>query len=794
MISLKRTLVAGLIISILTACGSSEGSAEKFVASGKALMAEGNIDKARLEFRNALQIEPKTAEAYYQLSLIDEKAQNWKGMFANLSKVEQLAPTHYEAIIKLGQINLLAGNFDVALEKANKVLAADNRNVMAYVLRASIYMKQANFGSALTEIEQALAIDASNIEAISVKSLVLNQQDKPEQALAVIDTALKIKPDALPLTMIKLSILEGQKNYDAMEQAYNGLLKSQPDANWVAVSLAKLLNMQDRYVDAKKVLSDFIVSHPKDAQAKLLLVSLVKTKEPQEAITILDKFIEQDKVNYDLRLSKVQLLLETNQVDLAIADLNEITKLDPDGNNGRKAQVVLASINFQKGDVTESSKILKDVLASAPEDESALLLKARIDIMNKDVDTAVTNLRTVLRNNPESDQALVLLAQAYMNSGATELADDNFRQALTVNPGNTVAALSVANSLMKTNDLNRTEDVLMKSLEREPNNEAILQALAQVRILKKDWLGTETVVDSLKANNKESALAYYLTGRIAQGQEDYAAAVEGYKSALSLRPDMTRALQGLAYSYMQLGNKQELLDYLTQFIDKNPNQLSTYAVLSDVYAQEKSWGKAISALESGLKISPKWQGGYSALASIFYAQGMDDKAINSYQRGIDENPDSNFLLLQLASAFERVSDFDKAKSSYEAILAKDPSIEPAINNLASLLTDQFASEANLQKALSLSSNFSDATEPYYLDTYAWVNVQLGNLDKAQTIMERVVSLSPNVAVFNYHLGALYQKQGAKMDAEKYLNIAKELAEKQNDAMTLAKVTDLLKNL
>lgn len=301
----KQSIIAGLLFGVLVGCGSPADSASSFVDSGKKLLAEGNIQKARLEFKNAIQVDPRLAEPFYQLALIDEKEQNWKGMFANLTTVEQLAPTHYEAIVKLGQIHLLAGNFDVALEKANKVIEADKENVPAWVLRSSIAMKQQNFELAMSDIEHALSLDAKNIEALSVKTLVLNMQGKSDQALSIIDEALKIEPDQLPLTMIKLSILEGQKNYAAMEQIYQSLLIQRPDESWVAISLAKLLNVQDRYSDAKKVLEAFVSKHPADKQAKLLLVSLVKTKEPNQAIILLDSYIKQEPDNYDLRFSKV---------------------------------------------------------------------------------------------------------------------------------------------------------------------------------------------------------------------------------------------------------------------------------------------------------------------------------------------------------------------------------------------------------------------------------------------------------------------------------------------------------
>ncbi len=788
---IKYVGIAGLLLSLLVGCGSSADSAAGFVESGKALVEEGKTAKARLEFKNAIQIDPRMAEPFYQLALLDEKEQKWKGMFANLTTVEQLDPTHYDAIVKLGQIHLLAGNFDVALEKANKVLDADTTKVMAWVLRATIAMKQQNLGSAMKDAEQALVLEPENIEALSVKALILNLQGKPEQALTLLDKALAIDPKQLSLTMIKLSILEKKKDYAAVEAIYRKLLTQRPDERWVAMALAKLLNIQGRYDDAKQVLEQYIAGHQDDKDAKLLLVSLVKTKSPEEAIALLDGYIENDKNNYELYFAKAKLQLDLGHNDEVIAGLKQIASLDADGNDGRRATMMLAGNEFKQGDIEAAQTKAKAVLAVAPEDEAALLLMARIELVNKNVDAAVTNLRLILRNNPDSEQALVLLAQAYINSGSAELADDNFRQALAVNPGNSVAALFVANKLMKEKDLDRTEEVLTKALATATNKEALLQALAQVKIMKKDWQGTQSVIDSLRVDKEDTALTLYLDGQIAQGLNNYEDAIETYKAALVKSPGLMRALQGLAFSYMQLDQKPQLLEYLNTFIESNPEQIASYGVLASMYSQDKEWDKALATLNKGLAAEPKWQDGYSAIAAIYVSQNQPEKAMETYQRGIDTIENNTFLRLQMASASEQRGDFEKAKALYEEILSKDPDVEPAINNLASLLTDQFQSEENLQKAKELSERFSSATQPFYLDTYAWTRVLLGELDKAQTVLERVVSLSPDVAIFNYHLGALYLKQGNKLEADKYLNIAKSLAEKQNDAALLEKVEGAL---
>lgn len=792
----RRTMIACLLMGTMASCGSSEDSAAGFVESGKQLVAEGKIDKARLEFKNAIQIDPRMAEPFYQLALLDEKNQKWKSMFANLTTVEQLDPTNYAAIVKLGQINLLAGNFDIAMEKADKVLLAESDNVDGIVLKASILLKQKNYGAALEEVNRALAIDENNIEAISVKILAYKEQGNNDEALKIVDQAIKANSDSLPLKMIRLSILESEKNYVAMESTYRELLPLYPDKNWVAISLAKLLNNAlDRYDDAKIVLQDFINANPDDAESKLILVALVKTKEPQEAINLLDGYIKADPENYDLRFAKLQLLAQEQDAELVTAELQQIIADDPDGINGAKAKAILAGIEAANGNFEQAETLVDEVLVKSPEDETALLLKAKLQLRDNKVDPAISNLRLVLRNNPDSDKALVMLAQAHLVNGSPELAEDNFRKALTINPQNTVAALAVANVLIKANDVDRAEEVLLTALKDNPNQQSLLEVLAQVRIMQKDWAGSKSTIETLqKGDKKDSAFSHYLTGQMYQAQEDYTQAIDEYKLVLTKNPNMNQALQGLAFSHMKLEQTQELIHYLNQFINTNPKLLSGYSTLASVYQQEKEWDLAIGTIEKGLAIEPKWIGGYGAMATVYFAQGDQAKVIDSFKLGLTNNPESNFLSMQLASAYEQAEEYEKAKTLYEQILARDENVEPVINNLASLLTDQLESEANLKKALEISSRFKKATEPYYLDTYAWVNVKLGNLDVAQGILERVVSLNSSVAVFNYHLGVLYDKQGNAPAARKQLIIAKDQATQQGDVKLAADIAKILETL
>jgi tetratricopeptide (TPR) repeat protein len=789
--NLRVIAISVLMGSTLMACGSSIETAGGYVENGKLLVQEGKLDKARLEFKNAIQIDPRTAEAFYQLALLDEKAQKWKAMYANLTTAEQLDPTRSDASVKLGQIYLLSGDYEQARQKAKKVLDVDPDHTGALVLRASIELKQQNFGLALQDAEKALAVDKQSIEAMSVKAMSYNEQGDSQKALQILEEAISIKPENLSLTMIKLSFLEGQKDYDAVEKVYRQLRQDKPSERWVAASLAKLLNMQDRYDEAKIVLEQFVTEQPEDRDAKLMLVSLVKTREPEQAIILLDQFSAADTTDFDLLFAKIKLQLDNGQTEKALVGLQEIVEKDSEGNNGRKAEMVLANYDFRQGNLEAVEKKLNHVLASAPENEAALILKSRMNIMNGKIDNAVTDLRIVLRNNLESDDAMVLLGQAYLKNGSIELAEDNFRQALSVNPGNRAAALFVADNFMRSDNIERAETVLLAALKDNPKDSALLQVLVKVKIQKKDWAGVENISKTLSEQGNKLAVTLFLDGQVLQGQQQHALAIEKYKAALAEEPRMLDALRGIAYNYVKLGDKAALKSYLQSLIKQDSAYLMAYTMLSELAISEQAWDEVIAITEQGLAVNKQWQQGYLMMASAQQRMGNKAATMATYEKGVSALPEDNVLALRLASTYEGERQFDKAKTLYEVILKRAPDTPVAINNLASLLTDQFRSEQNLQEALKISEVFADSSEPYFMDTYAWVNVQLGHLDKAQLILERVIEKSPDTAVFNYHLGALHYKKAEQALAEKYLKRAETLAHEQGDNDLVAEVAKLL---
>jgi tetratricopeptide (TPR) repeat protein len=431
-----------------------------------------------------------------------------------------------------------------------------------------------------------------------------------------------------------------------------------------------------------------------------------------------------------------------------------------------------AEIKLTAGERDEALVLLSRVLELDSHFEQALLARARYYLIAEDIDSAVTDLRVVLRNNPESERALVMLANAYISSGSQQLADDTFRKVLDINPGNVQAAVPVIKSLLEKQDSDRSERVIENALAHSPDNDILLSILAQIKLSNQDIEGSQRVISKIKSAGRNPAFGYYLSGRAQQAQGKYLQAIESYKQALTLNPGLTRALESLAQSYGRLNQQQELLDYLAAFSQKHTDNISAFSVMATIHRQLKDYPAAIKTLELGLEREQAWVGGYSALAGNHISMGNYDLAVKAYQRGLEVAPDSSLLKMLLASSYERVENFDGAKLLYEQVLEVNPDHQTVINNLASLLTDQFGSVENINRAVALTERFADSEQPFFVDTYAWALLKSGRAQVAEPLFSRATAMAPNIAIFHYHRGVGLKALGKSDEAKAVLTEAR----------------------
>ncbi len=783
-----------LLLVIIQGCSKSEDKIKNYLESGISLYDKGNYDKAKIQFKNIILLNNKHAGAYYHLALIDEKRQNWQSMFNNLSQVVRLDPKNNEAILKLGRLNLLSGRQAEAIKNVETVLKTDPQNQDALALKGAVFVKQEKMDDAMALAEQVLKQRPDHTDAISLKTVIHLTKNDPATAIATVEKALRLKPGDLSLLLLKLQVHSQIKDLPAVEQDYFGLISQFPENFEFTYSLVKHYSDIGQDEKALEKLQTLIDAHPEDLKPKLVLIDFLMQKRPEQVEKTLAGYLAQYPDDADLLFRSVAVNVKLNKNTEAKQALNKIIELKPKSKEGLNAKIMLAKMAFQDNDTELAQNLIKAVLSEDKTNQDASLMKARLDLQKGLTDEAITNLRLVLRDFTNSEEALVLMGQAYLKKNSPELAEENFRKALAVNPANFDALMPVVSTLIRHNETTRAEELLKKALAEKPDHTGALQAMAQIKLMQKDWAGSQKVADLIGAKPKGAGFSKFLSGKISETQEHYKEAIGQYKEALTLSPDLTDALQGMANSYSALKQMKDMYAYLDEFIAAHPEEKYPWLLKGQLLTNEKTYDAALKTLTDANVKWPKTPEFYEAIANVFLQQKDNVQAVAIINKGIHEMPGEIRLSLFLASIYEQTADYGQALKLYEGLLAKNPTIDLIVNNFVSLLLEHFNTKENIDRAVNLAKRFERSDQPYFMDSYGWALYHSGKYDEALQILREAAKKMPETPVFRYHLGAAYYKTKNIALAITELEEALKAGAKTGDFLEKKTVEELLKTI
>ena len=144
-----------MVLGLVLGCGTMEQKRDKFLQEGKALYDKGDYTRARLQFKNALQIDPKFALGLLWLAKTELKLENFRGAFGSLQQALELDPKLVEAQILLGQLYLGGKKFDEAKTQLKAALALEPQNVDAILLGATIAMLARKTGGSPGQVQRS---------------------------------------------------------------------------------------------------------------------------------------------------------------------------------------------------------------------------------------------------------------------------------------------------------------------------------------------------------------------------------------------------------------------------------------------------------------------------------------------------------------------------------------------------------------------------------------------------------------------------------------------------------------
>ena len=769
-----------VLITALTACGGAADRKAAYMQKGQALYDAGNYEKARLEFKNVLQIDPKDVPARFALAQTLEKVQDWRGAAGNYLAVIEADPKHQQALSKMGQIYLLGHNFDEAKKIADKLLALNAKDPDGLTLSAGLKAMNKDLDGAMVDAKAALVAKPGHLNASALLASIYLQSGKPDESIAVLKTAIAADPKNTTIQSILARVYNQLNKPKEAGDLFAAIVKEEPKVLGHRLRLAQFYLAQKDIDKTEAVLKSAIAEikdDPKEATAaKLNYVEfLAKNRDSDKAISTLVGMVDAEADNHELRAALGKLYEAANKPDKAKEVFQAIIDREKDKTSPEalSAKTRIAVVTARQGDKAGAKKLVEEVLKDNPRDRDGLILRGTLALDAGDATAAIADYRAAMKDDPTASEVSRLLAKAHLANKEPQLAIDTLKKAADANPSDIALRGDLANVYSVQKDLDSAIGQLEEVLKIQPTNEQAYEAIFKIRAFQKDWAKAHAVADRLKIALPNNATGFYFDGLAYQGENKLADSLEQFESALAVAPDAVQPLSQLIKSHLAMGKQDVAEKRLAEVVERNPKNFVAYNLTGELQLASKRYVDAQKTFETALGINDKWAILYRNLASAQIANGKESDAIATMEKGIEATKGSALLVTGLATYLEKAGKLDEAIAQYDRVLKENPKSDLAINNLAMLLIEYKDDDASRKRAKALAASLAASNQAAYLDTVGWVAYKTGDAQKAAEILEKAVQAAPDAAIMRYHLGMAYVTLGNDVLAKDNLKQALE---------------------
>ena len=326
----------------------------------------------------------------------------------------------------------------------------------------------------------------------------------------------------------------------------------------------------------------------------------------------------------------------------------------------------------------------------------------------------------------------------YLDMGKANLAKKALKLALEQHPKSTGLKLVQVEMLVYDDKLDIAEKMLNELYAIEPTNEEIYIQKANI-YSKRD--NHEKAVELLKEALKytdDLADVYNLIGMEYLFMDNLELAKENFIRCLDEDLEDQSALYNVVYCHEFLDQNQEAIDYLLQYIDKNPYSEIAWHQVGRLYYGLKNYPEAVRAFEYATYIDDEFVGAFMENGKALEKLKRYEEAIENYQKTIDLDDPTSYALLRIGKCHERLGNKAEALKFFNQTVHEDPLLDKGWI----AITDFYARLKNYPKALfyvNKALEIDDQNKAYW-KRYASINKAMNFYEEAEFGYRKAVSL------------------------------------------------------
>ena len=672
-------------------------------AEGAWFAQKGDLKCAIAAFEQALKLEPRSAEAHFDLGLVRQRQKQ------SASAIKEFR---------------LAMQYDPGLLQA----------------RCALGSALADPSDAEAEFRKALELNPNLVCALDGLAQVLLDGGRYEAALEYWRQAVRIQPDDVDLQIALAT--------DTYKAAKGRQAAGLPAADGAEVA------------DAIRLFTELLKSHPEMTDAHFTLGNIYASERRfREAADEYQEVTRRNPHHTVALVAQVQALLNVTAYTQALAPAKAYVRQKPADALGH---VLLGMVYKGLGDYAQAEPELELGAAREPEDFEAQYQLGFVLAKQGKPQKALPHLRKAVALKPEDKSAQFQLAAVLRTLGQKEEADrivEQFRKVTDSEFRNSQLTSEgiKANDLLQAGKPAEAAEIYRRMLAENPAESAWTSynlALALEAI--HDPSGAKDALMKAVSVDPKLAKVQAELGQLELTAGDLQAAQKWLESALDLDPQLVEARGNLATLFARKGDLSSAEQNLRQALEDDPKYKDGHLDLGLILAQQGRTSDAEQELDKAVALAPQDPATLSTVGKAKAQMGKMSDGIALLRKVAELAPDLAAAHLDLALALADSYDLPEALAETSEAVRLAPQSGVARFYHGRVLLDlgrNTEAQPELEAAYRLVPQMP---EPRYF--LALIDKQAGNLPVATSLLEEMVKMQPRNLMAWYLLGQCLEKQ------------------------------------
>ena len=664
------------------------------------------------------------------------------------------------ALRELAQLRLIQSAYPQAIELYRRSL--DFEDVPDTRVDLAIASFQANqVDEALAESSKALAADANNARAWNINAQASIKKGDYVKAAEALDHAARLNPDIGTLYSLGICLLQTKDDKDGSQRrasaVFQQMMQLAGDSGSLHVMFGRAYRDAEEMPQAIQEFKRAIALDPATPHAHYFLgLAIFAVNEWKATPEIKNEFAKELK-NYprDYLANYIVGFIASSERRYEESDkyLTAAVEVNPDW---PEPWLYMGLNDYARSDMKRAEQMLRKAVEMTGNDEAR---------SNFQIRRAYIDLGRILATSGRTEESELFLtkARALQNKVLQQSQQNVAAMALAGGVGSAAAIVPL-------NPKSETEAAPLLPANTDPFARVDPSVMVRAHLTEKQRAAADSQETHLRS---VLGLSFNDLATSEAVRKKYSVALGHYQEAERWDPAIPGLAKNLGLSAFRINNYPEAIRGFGRAIDEKPADAPVRAMLGLAYFAAENYTDATKTFAPlGLQGMQDSTVGYAWAASLAHSGDLKKAAevLGEFEK---ENHGGNEGLLLIGELWIEIGDYARAVDTFHRVLQSDSSLRKAhyFAGQADIRWEHWPeAAAEFQAELKL-----EPTDPDALYNLGFVYLQESRVDDAVALFQQVLSAQPNHANANYELGKILLDRGQLKEAVDHLETATRLS-------------------